>query len=209
MSYSFGKDSALALYRMIQAGNEPICLITTVNVKNGRSWSHGISYDLIQKCSCALGLPIITAPCDAKNYELAFEDAIMKSVEIGAECCVFGDIDIEQHYDWNKARCKATNIECIVPLWGINRLEAVLETIELGFISLIKCVEKKYFGNGFLGKELNKEMIKKIQETGADVCGENGEYHTLAINGPIFLEPISIILGDIIDLGAYAAIGMK
>jgi diphthamide synthase (EF-2-diphthine--ammonia ligase) len=142
MSYSFGKDSALALYKMIQAGNEPVCLITTTNEENGRSWTHGINPEVMQRVVNALNLPIITAPCYSRNYAHAFERALKTAAEMGAECCAFGDMDINQHLEWNKARCAAAGIECVAPLWGINREQAVAEMLSLGFTAIIKCVEK-------------------------------------------------------------------
>jgi len=209
MSYSFGKDSAFALYKMIQLGHEPVCLITTINEENDRTWFHGINADLIQRCACALKLPVILSPCNRKTYGAAFEEAIIKSVEMGAECCAFGDMDIEGHLDWNKERCKTAGVECAVPLWGINRERAVLDEIELGFSAIIKCIEKKYLDKEFLGKKLDKILVEKIRNTGADVCGENGEYHTFVTDGPIFSRPVQITIGDVIDFGTHAVVDIQ
>jgi uncharacterized protein (TIGR00290 family) len=209
MSYSFGKDSALALYKMIQAGNDPICLITTINNENGKSWTHGINPDVVQRTADALDLPVIQASCHSNNYAGAFENALLKSMEMGAECCVFGDMDIEPHLEWNISRCKSAGIECVTPLWKIDREQAVAELIDCGFTAIIKVIEKKYLTEEFLGNTIDKELIEKIRLTGADVCGENGEYHTFVTNGPIFKEAVSIKLGGIIDLGNYAAIDIN
>jgi uncharacterized protein (TIGR00290 family) len=209
MSSSFGKDSALALHKMIRAGHDPICLITTVNSENGRTWSHGINPDVVQRTADTLGLPVVTASCHSKNYADEFERALLKSAEMGAECCVFGDMDREPHLDWNISRCRAAGIECVVPLWKIDREQAVVELIDSGFTAIIKVVEKKYLTEEFLGKTLDKELIEKIRLAGADVCGENGEYHTFVTDGPIFKEAVPITLGGIIDLGSYAAIDIR
>jgi len=209
MAYSFGKDSALALHKMIQAGHEPICLITAISNENGKSWTHGINTNIVQKTASALNLPIIEASCHSKNYTEVFESALLKSAGMGAECCAFGDIDIEPHLEWNISRCKSANIECAVPLWKMDREQAVAELINCGFTAIIKVIEKRYFTNEFLGKVLDKEIIEKIRLTGADVCGENGEYHTFVKDGPIFKEAVSITLGNIIDLGNYVAIDIN
>ena len=209
MSYSFGKDSALALHKMAQEGNEPVCLITSVNEENGRSWSHGLNSDLLQKASSCLGLPIIKVSCNAKNYIGEFEKALKTAAEMGARACAFGDMDISQHLDWNKARCTAAKIKCCVPLWGTEREKAVSQMLELGYSGIIKIVNKKYMGKEFLGKKLDKALVEKIRATGADICGENGEYHTFVTNGPMYKEPVMITLGDTVDLGDYAAIEIK
>jgi uncharacterized protein (TIGR00290 family) len=209
MSYSFGKDSAYALYKMMQAGHKPVCLITTINKDNGRSWSHGVNPDVIERSAGALGLPVIPAPCGRENYEGAFEEALVKSRGMGARACAFGDMDIHLHLEWNRARCMNAGLECMTPLWGIDRERAVFEELDAGFTAVIKCVEKKFLGMEFLGKKLDRELINTIRAAGADVCGENGEYHTLVIDGPIYKNPVAVKLGSIVDLGDYAAIDIN
>ena len=209
MSYSCGKDSALTLYKLIKAGNEPVCLIVTINEDAGRSWFHGVDERLLEKVSAALGLPLIAARCKGEEYNSAFESALRTAAELGAECCAFGDIDIEGHLDWNRERCAAAGLECLVPLWGITRETAVSELLEAGFEARIKCVDKRYLDSSFLGKALDRALIEEIRETGADICGENGEYHTFVCSGPIFREPVEITIGDIVDLDTHAAIDIR
>ena len=38
----------------------------------------------------------------------------------------------------------------------------------------------------------DKELIEKIKSKGVDPCGENGEYHTFVVDGPIFDYKIDI-----------------
>ena len=209
MSYSFGKDSAFALYKMIKAGHKPVCLITTVNENNGKSWTHGVNPNIIEKSVKSIGLPIILVSCNSKNYETKFEEALKKSKDMGADVCVFGDMDINLHLEWNKTRCMNAGLKCMTPLWGINREDVILEELDIGFIAVIKCVEKKILGIEFLGKTLDKRLLNEIRVAGADVCGENGEYHTLVIDGPIYKDSIKVNFGNIVDLGNYAAIDIN
>lgn len=206
MSYSFGKDSAFALYTMIKAGHKPVCLVTTINKDNGKSWTHGVNANIAEQSAKALGLPIIPAPCSSENYETAFEEALQKSKSMGAKACAFGDMDINLHLEWNKKRCMNAGMECVTPLWGIDREKVIFEELDSGFVAIIKCIEKKFLGNEFLGKTLNQRVLDEIRAAGADVCGENGEYHTLVVDGPIYKNAIETKLGDIVDLGDYAAI---
>jgi uncharacterized protein (TIGR00290 family) len=206
MSYSFGKDSAFALYKMIKAGHKPVCLITAINKDNEKSWTHGINPNIVEQSAKALGLPILQASCSSENYETVFEEALQKSKSLGATACAFGDMDINLHLEWNKKRCMNAGMECITPLWGIDREKAISEELAGGFVAIIKCIEKKILGNEFLGKTLNQKVLDGIRAAGADVCGENGEYHTLVVDGPIYKNRIETKLGDIVDLGDYAAI---
>jgi uncharacterized protein (TIGR00290 family) len=209
MSYSSGKDGALALWRMIEAGHEPICLLVTFNDEAGRSWFHGINAELLAAASESMGIPLIECHTSGKDYHLGLEKGLAQAAELGATACVFGDIDIDEHLEWNTERCTNTGLECIVPLWKQDREALVSEVLDAGFKAIIKCVESKWLSDDFLGKTLTPDLVEQIRETGSDVCGENGEYHTFVYDGPTFRKPLAIKLGDIIDLGAHSAIDVS
>jgi len=208
MSYSGGKDSALALYRMIADGHKPVALITTINIKQNRAWFHGIQEDLLKLVSDSLNIPLISCACTPEDYAQAFETGLKKARELGATACAFGDIDIEEHRHWNEERCKNTKLTCVLPLWNQNREALVRETIEVGFQALIKIVQNDKLDESFLGKDLSLPLIDKIKLTGSDVCGENGEYHTFVYGGPIFTKPIAFETGDILHFGNYTALNI-
>lgn len=191
VSYSCGKDSTLALYRMIKEGNEPVALLTTVNKKVSRSWFHGIPRELLDEVSKSLNIPIHLVECEGEEYKEAFKKALIKvKNEIGAEACVFGDIDLEAHRVWCTERCEEAGIEAIFPLWLENREKLTFEFIDTGFKTVIKNVRLDVLSTNFLGKQLTREVVKDIVESGSDACGENGEYHTFVFDGPIFKFPI-------------------
>lgn len=207
LSYSFGKDSALALHKMVQQGHRPICLITTVNRDAGRSWFHGVDGELMDAIAQSLGLPLIKAVCTGEDYTQALEAALVQAKELGAAACAFGDIDIEDHLAWNRARCAAMGLDCLVPLWQMERGAAVRECIAAGFVPVIKCVQNEYLP--LLGRTLDDETLALIQASGADLCGENGEYHTLVCGGPTFARPVPIRLGETLDFGAHSAVDIR
>lgn len=191
MSYSCGKDSTLALYRMIKAGHIPAALLITVNKIDNISWFHGISKDLMNEVSKSLNIPLILVETEGNNYENMFAEALIRAKkELDITSCVFGDIDLEAHRKWCTDRCNEAEIEANFPLWNEKREDLVHEFIDLGFKAIIKKVNNKYMGDEFLGKVLTKEVVKDIKETGSDPCGENGEYHTFVYDGPIFTYSI-------------------
>ncbi|MDR0489753.1 MAG: diphthine--ammonia ligase [Oscillospiraceae bacterium] len=206
ISYSGGKDSALAMYRMIKDGHTPVALISTMNTEQQRTWFHGIRKDLLEAVSGSLDIPLIACECVPDEYAQAFESSLMKARDMGATACVFGDIDIEDHRQWDKERCDNAGLDCIFPLWKQSREALVRETIEAGFKALIKIVQSDKLGESFLGKDLTLQLIESIIQTGSDACGENGEYHTFVYDGPTFREPITIEYGGIVDLGTHKAI---
>ena len=101
MSFSGGKDSILALYRMIHEGHEPVALLTTVKKNQEKSWTHGLDNEILYRISKSLDIPLLLVECDVNEYERKFEEALIKAKDMGATMCVFGDIDIELHKKWD------------------------------------------------------------------------------------------------------------
>ncbi|MDU2491415.1 MAG: diphthine--ammonia ligase [Clostridium celatum] len=210
MSYSCGKDSTLALYRMIKNGNTPVALLVTVNKEENRSWFHGIPENLIQEVSKSLDIPLILVETKGNDYESKFTEALIKAKDtLGIDSCVFGDIDLEPHREWCTARCNEVEIEASFPLWQENREELVYEFIDSGFKTVIKNVKLECMGEDFLGKILTREVVKDIKETGSDACGENGEYHTFVYDGPIFKYPIKFQHLNIIKNETHGFLDVK
>lgn len=202
ISFSGGKDSILSLYRMIKNGYEVIELLVTFDNQND-SCFHKIPRDILEKVSKELEIPLTVIDCSGnKNYEEEFEKALKVSKDKGAEVCVFGDIDIEAHKKWCLDRCNAAEINGVFPLWQENRENLTNEFIDYGFKAVIKKVNLNALGIEFLGKELTKEVVNEIKKLGCDPSGENGEYHTLVFDGPIFKHGIKFdkvnkeIVGD-------------
>ena len=182
MSYSCGKDSTLALYRMIKGGHKPVALLITVNKKGSRTWFHGVPEDLLKEVSKSLNIPLLLVKCEGEEYRDAFNNALKKAKEeLGAEACAFGDIDLEAHRTWCTERCDEANMEAIFPLWCEGREKLTFEFIDTGFKTVIKNVRLDVLSTEFLGKQLTKPVVEDIVKSGSDACGENGEYHTLVL----------------------------
>ncbi|MDR3598306.1 diphthine--ammonia ligase [Clostridium sp.] len=208
VSFSGGKDCTLSLYRMIKSGYNVIGLVVTFDNQND-SCFHKIPRDILQSVSKELEIPIIEVDCsDGKVYEQEFESALKLAKGKGAEICVFGDIDIEAHKKWCLDRCDAADIKGIFPLWQEDRESLVNEFMDYGFKAIIKKVNLKALGQEFLGRELTKDVIQEIKRLGCDPCGENGEYHTLVFDGPIFNNRIKFnkVKKDIINDFGYLII---
>lgn len=208
VSFSGGKDCTLSLYRMIRKGYDVIGLVVTFD-KQGDSCFHKIPRGILQSVSNELEIPVIEVDCsEGKIYEQEFEKALKLAKDKGAEICVFGDIDIETHKKWCLDRCDSADIKGVFPLWQEDRESLANEFIDYGFKAIIKKVNLKALGQEFLGAELTKDVIKQIKNLGCDPCGENGEYHTLVFDGPIFNNRIKFnkVKKDIINDFGYLVI---
>ena len=209
ISFSGGKDSMLALHRMIKRGYTPVALLTTVKKNEGESWTHGINLDFLNRVSKSLGIDLITVECEVSEYESEFERKLLEAKEKGATICVYGDIDIEHHRQWGVDRCNSVNMNAEFPLWQENREDLVYEFIDNGYKAIIKTINLNNLGEEFLGEILTKDLIQKIKETGSDACGENGEYHTFVSDGPLFKIPINFEIESKILDENYGRLNIK
>lgn len=206
MSYSCGKDSTLALHHMIARGNEPMALLTMVNQDADRSFFHGADYPMLRAYSDALGIPLLPVPAAGENYHLAMERSLKEAAALGVEAACFGDIDIEGNRAWCEARCRNAGLKAVFPLWHRDRRENVRQLVALGYQCLIKSINNTLLPKSLLGRIIDEEVIAVMRDCGIDICGENGEYHTLVMDGPIFHNPLAYQTGGILNFGDYSVI---
>ena len=204
ISYSGGKESALSLHKAIQMGHSPILLLTTFNADRNHSYSHGISETIFNRIADALAIPSLLVKTTDADYTRDFENALSYAKNMGAEACVFGDVDIEGHFTWCNERCKNAGIEALFPLWGRDRKDVVYDCIDSGFVANISVVNTKHLSDSFLGQQLTKEVADSIAQQGADICGENGEYHTFVSDGPVFRHPVQFSFSEKFTKNEYA-----
>lgn len=208
-SYSGGKESALAVFRATKEGHKPIALITTYNTDANRSHFHGLTREVLERVSDSLGIPLWLIKTSGNEYAKNFEKTLIRAKKQGAEACVFGDIDIEGHIEWCSERCKNVGITPWFPLMNKNRKDVVYELIDSGFVAYITIVNTKQVSDEILGKQLTKEVAEQIADGGADICGENGEYHTFVSAGPNFKYPVEFSFGEKTTKDNYAFLPLR
>lgn len=125
---------------------------------------------------------------------------------MGAETACFGDIDIESNRAWCEARCEKAGLTPVFPLWHRDRAENVYEIVNLGYKCVIKSLNNTLLPKTLLGEVIHLEVIEEMKKCGIDICGENGEYHTLVTDGPIFKEPLTYCTGEILEFGDFSII---
>ena len=95
-------------------------------------------------------------------------------------------------------------LEAVYPLWHHDRQENVREVLELGYRCLIKTLDRRVLPRHLLGRVMDRAMVEEMTACGVDVCGENGEFHTIAVDGPVFHRPIPYCVRQLVDLGDYS-----
>ncbi len=209
ISFSCGKDSNLAYYRMVKAGYEPRALVVMYNAGEGRSWFHGVTDTMLDEAAHSLGLPLYKVPSIGNDYHTTLEEALKQAREdTGAAYCVFGDIDIEDHRVWGTERAENAGLIPLFPLWQQDREALVHAFVDAGFKAVIKIVDTTQLSEEFLGCEITKELAARIKAAGADPCGENGEYHTMVYDGPIYGHPIPVLKGKRFMMGHHAILDL-
>ncbi len=195
-SWSGGKDSCLALYRAIQNGGLPQFLLTIFREDGERSHSHGLPVSILQKQAEALGIPLVTRKASWADYTAVFTATIKEFKEQGIQFGVFGDIDIEDHRRWCEDVCRSAGLVACHPLWQCNRNELLDEFLNLQFKANIVTLKQDYMPYGWLGKPLDRKIIDEMNQAGIDACGENGEYHSVVTDGPLFSTGIDLKMND-------------
>jgi len=186
-----GKDCNLALYEAQQAGYNIIALVTFI-MGDGKFKAHPIEVMKLQ--AEALGIPYITIPV-AEPYKESYEAAIGKlKDEHGIDTLVTGDIaEVHGNTNWITERSKPAGVKVLLPLWHLDREQLMQRLFSLNFKVVFSCVKEPWFNAEWLGKQINASTIKEMQAIdNLDLCGEQGEYHTLVLNGPGYNSEISI-----------------
>lgn len=191
-SFSSGKDSILAIDRLINAGYQPTSLITSVSQEINRSWFHGVPLPILDQIASSLNIPCINVQNTPENYQEKMVAALKQAKQAGADFCCFGDIDIEANGAWDRQISLEAGLTPLLPLWQQDRRAIVEAFLSRGYTAIIKTVSKESkIPQRFLGCALDEAFITYLEEHHLDVCGENGEYHTLVIDGPLFNERIN------------------
>jgi len=209
VSWSGGKDSCLALFKTMQNGNKPDQLLTMFTEGGERTKSHGLHRTIVEAQAEALSLPLFTCNTSWDAYENIFLDALRSFKNDGVSMGVFGDIDLEPHREWVERVCGLEGIHASLPLWKRARKELLTEFLDAGFSAIIIAVKDELLDTSFLGRTLNEETITDLENSGVDACGEEGEYHTVVIDGPIFSQSINVAPGEIVSQQGYSFLDIK
>lgn len=193
-SWSGGKDSCLACYKAINNGDQVKYLLNFISREYKRCCFHGLEAKLLNLQADLIGIPIFQkeVSADMGEYETEFKQAVSDLKTRGAEGMVFGDIYLEEHRIWVDRVCKDLGIQPIEPLWGIPPEKVLEDFIDLQFKAIVVSCKADLFDKELIGRVLDKGLLKELRRKNICPCGENGEFHTFVIDGPIFKKRIEI-----------------
>ena len=197
VSWSGGKDCCLSCYQAIVSGLKVRYLANAITADGKRSCSHGLPAKVIQAQSQAIGIPLIQRRTTHDTYETEFKNMLRGFKTEGVNGGVFGDIDFNEHRQWIEQVCQAAAITPHLPLWGESQDKIMRDFIDLGFEAIVVATKADLLGEEWLGRKIDLDFLKSLDElketNEITPCGEDGEYHTLVIDGPLFKKRLEIM----------------
>ena len=207
VSWSSGKDSAWMLHKLKQdPGIEIGGLLTTMNEAFDRVAMHAVRRSLVEAQARAAGVPLRTIPlpwpCTNEEYEARMRAAVSQAVDEGFTHVAFGDLFLEDVRRYREDKLAGTGLTPVFPLWGIPTPGLAEEMVDGGLRAILTCVNPKHLDRSFAGREFDRRLLRDLPAA-VDPCGERGEFHSFAYDGPMYDTPVAAIAGDVVDRDGF------
>ena len=208
LSWSSGKDSAWTLYQLQRDPNvEVVGLLTTFNSQFNRSAIHGVRQQLLRMQAEAASLPLIEIPlpwpCTNEQYETIMEQALVDArAQLQIDAVAFGDLYLEDIRRYRETQMAGTGLDLVFPLWQIPTDQLAQQMISGGLKAVITCLDPRVMPEHLAGDQFSHQLLAELPET-VDPCGENGEFHTFAWDGPMFKNSVSVIAGEVVKRDGF------
>jgi len=213
MSWSGGKDSALALHELRRDPRyEVVALLTSVSEEFRRVSHHGVREELLEAQAQAIGLPLTkiylpsghSTPCTNEVYEQIMGRVMEDFRSQGVDTVGFGDLFLEDLRAWRENHLARAGMTGVFPIWKRDTRELSRQIVAMGFKAILSCVEGKV-GPGFVGRSYDDRLLEDLP-AGIDPCGEYGEFHSFVYDGPCFRRSVAVKVGEtVVRDGRYYA----
>jgi uncharacterized protein (TIGR00290 family) len=208
ISWSSGKDSAFALHDIRLSGEfDVVGALTTVTETFERVSIHGVRKEILLAQLDAAGLPPrivpIPYPCPNGIYEARMGEAVAQAVRDDITHIIFGDLYLADIRAYREAKLAGTGITPVFPLWQRPTLPLAHAMIESGLEAYLATVDLKHLPAEFAGRRFDRSLLADLPE-GVDPCGENGEFHTCVVAGPMFSRRLDVVTGERVERDGYA-----
>jgi len=208
ISWSSGKDSAFALHEVRRSGElDVVGALTTVTETFGRVSIHGVRQEILRAQCDAAGVPQrivpIPYPCPNEVYEARMSEAVANAVRDGVTHMIFGDLFLADIRAYREQKLAGTGITPVFPLWERPTPALAQAMIASGLEALIATVDMKKLPAEFAGRKFDAQLLADLPD-GVDPCGENGEFHTCVVAGPMFSRRLDVTIGERVMRDGYA-----
>lgn len=199
-NWSGGKDSALALQKVLEEKEvQVIALLTNMREETSKSSMHAIPLEILERQSESIGIPLYTVASSTalKNYDQKMSEAVHYFKELGVAHFIFGDIFLSDVKTYRESKLNPLGIEVVEPLWKKTSQEVIADFLRSGIKSKIIVTQANLLDETNIGKDLDADLISSFPKN-IDVCGENGEYHTLSYAGGLFKNEVEFTISETI-----------
>lgn len=199
-NWSSGKDSALALYKILQENQYEVnTLLTSINKEFQRISMHGVHVLLLERQASLLDIPLtkmeLPKEPSMEEYQEIMSATMAEIQAQGITHSIFGDIFLEDLRQYREKQLNTIGMQAVFPLWKQNTSDLIQEFLQLGFKTIVTCVNGTYLDKSFAGRIIDQQFLDDLPEN-VDPCGENGEFHTFTFDGPIFKSPVQFEIGE-------------
>ena len=181
-------------------------LVTTFNREAERVAMHGVRLTLAEEQAREAGIPLIAVPlpypCSNNAYESAMREVMARAVREGVTSVAFGDLFLEDIRRYREIQLRGTGVAPVFPLWGRDTAILARDMIDGGLRAVVTCVDPTRLPASFAGREYDHRFLDELP-AGVDPCGEQGEFHTFAYDGPMFAKPLAISLGEVVERDGF------
>jgi uncharacterized protein (TIGR00290 family) len=181
-------------------------LFTTINEDYQRVTMHAVRLDLVRRQAAAAGLPLrvieIPDACGDEQYQEIMGKFIDETLDEQIQCMAFGDLFLDDVRAYREERLKDTGITPIFPLWKKQTDRLAGEMLSGGLRAIVTCVDPRYLPGTFAGREFDRSMLTDLPSA-VDPCGENGEFHTCVVDGPMFDYALEVSVGETVERDGF------
>jgi diphthamide synthase (EF-2-diphthine--ammonia ligase) len=208
IAWSSGKDSAFALDVMRRAGDYDIVgALTTVTETFGRVSMHGVRQEILMAQLDAAELPAtivaIPFPCSNDVYEARMARALAEARTQGVSHVIFGDLFLQDVRAYREQKLEGTGITPLFPLWGRPTDALACEMIHAGVETYLATVDLRKLPKSFAGRKFDAALLADFSPD-IDPCGENGEFHSCVVAGPMLRRKIAVTVGETVERDGFA-----
>ena len=212
LAWSTGKDSAYALWLLRQDPSvEVVGLLTTLNSVVRRVNMHGVSEQVLEAQAASCGLPLhrvlLPDPCGDEDYRAAMSRAVAEARAGGVQAMAFGDLFLADVRKYREEQLTGSGVEPLFPLWGRSTARLAHEMVAAGLEAVLTCVDTERLDRSFVGRRFGGDLLADLPAR-VDPCGENGEFHTAVIGGPMFERPLPVELGEVVERGRFVFVDL-
>lgn len=208
VSWSSGKDSAWALHALRRRPDawEVRGVFTTITTAFDRVSIQATPRWALEAQAERLGLPLyeipIPWPCPNAEYEAAMRRFFARvralPERLGASRLAFGDLFLEDIRRYREENLRGTGFAPLFPIWERDTAELAGEMLDSGLKAVVTVVDPAKLPARFAGRAFDRAFIADLPP-GTDPLGENGEFHTCVLDGPMFSAPIRARAGRVVE----------